>query len=136
MPLQIDRLIASTVEVSQEITINGQSVGSGSSQNYKVYTALLTQSGTSAPVATVLENTIGDIVWSYGGKTGAYLASIEGGFDNSSTFILFGTINYPINTFISSVNDSNQIVIQTFNGVDASNDLLVFTPFEIRVYNQ
>jgi hypothetical protein len=33
---------------------------------YKVYTALLTQSGTDAPVATVLENTLGgDVVWSY-----------------------------------------------------------------------
>ena len=32
---------------------------------YKVYTALLTQSGMTAPVATVLENTIGDINWSY-----------------------------------------------------------------------
>lgn len=30
---------------------------------YKVYRALLTQSGTDAPVATVLENTLGNIVW-------------------------------------------------------------------------
>ena len=35
------------------------------SRPYKVYTALLTQSGTNAPVATVLENTLGgEIVWS------------------------------------------------------------------------
>jgi len=35
---------------------------------YKVYTALLTQSGTSAPTATVLENTLGQtITWSYNG---------------------------------------------------------------------
>ena len=45
--------------------------GSGSSEPvdprpYKVYTALLTQSGTDAPVATVLENTLGgDITFSY-----------------------------------------------------------------------
>ena len=33
---------------------------------YKVYTALLTQTGTNAPVATVLENTLGGTpVWSY-----------------------------------------------------------------------
>ena len=30
------------------------------SRPYKVYTALLTQSGTDAPVATVLENTLTD----------------------------------------------------------------------------
>ena len=34
--------------------------------SYLVYTALLTQSGTDAPVATVLENTLGGTVtWSY-----------------------------------------------------------------------
>jgi hypothetical protein len=38
---------------------------------YKVYTALLTQTGTDAPVATVLENTIGNITWEYFG-TGIY----------------------------------------------------------------
>ena len=31
----------------------------GDSRPYKVYTALLTQSSTDAPVATVLENTLG-----------------------------------------------------------------------------
>ena len=34
--------------------------GSGGSATYKVYTALLSQSGTDAPVATVLENTLGE----------------------------------------------------------------------------
>lgn len=32
---------------------------------YKVYRALLTQSGTDAPVATVLENTIGQVLFTY-----------------------------------------------------------------------
>ena len=35
---------------------------SGGELPYKVYTALLTQSGTNAPVATVLENTLGGTV--------------------------------------------------------------------------
>jgi len=35
-----------------------------SKKPYKVYTVLLSQSGTSAPTAIVLENTIGNIVWS------------------------------------------------------------------------
>ena len=37
----------------------------GGTAPYKVYTALLTQSGTNAPVATVLENTLGEITFSY-----------------------------------------------------------------------
>ena len=32
---------------------------------YKVYTALLTQEGGSAPQAIVLENTIGELSWDY-----------------------------------------------------------------------
>ena len=40
--------------------------GGGDSRPYKVYTALLTQSGTGAPVATVLENTTGlNITYQY-----------------------------------------------------------------------
>ena len=34
---------------------------------YKEYVALLTQTGEDAPVATVLSNTLGSVVWSYEG---------------------------------------------------------------------
>lgn len=51
---------------------------SSSSQSaYKVYTALLTQSGTDAPVATVLENTLGDIVWTRD-SVGIYRGTLNG----------------------------------------------------------
>ena len=47
------------------------------SLGYTVYTALVTQAGTAAPVATVLQNTTGGtIVWSKTG-TGAYTATIS-----------------------------------------------------------
>ena len=40
--------------------------GGGDPRPYKVYTALLTQSGTNAPVATVLENNTGlNITYQY-----------------------------------------------------------------------
>lgn len=41
--------------------IFASSAGGGGSASYLVYTALLSQSGTDAPVATVLENTIGAV---------------------------------------------------------------------------
>jgi hypothetical protein len=34
---------------------------------YKEYVALLSQTGTNAPVATVLSNTLGSVAWSYEG---------------------------------------------------------------------
>src|SRR3989337_2171151 len=52
---------------------------------YKKYVALLTQTGTNAPVATVLENTIGNIVWARGG-TGQYTAALTGAFTINKTY--------------------------------------------------
>ena len=46
---------------------------------YKVYTALLSQTGTSAPVPTVLENTLGEITWAYS-NTGNYNINSNGLF--------------------------------------------------------
>ena len=52
-------------------------INTGFDGGYKVYTALLTQAGAAAPVATVLQNTTGGtIVWSKTG-TGAYTATIS-----------------------------------------------------------
>lgn len=54
--------------------------------SYKVYTALLTQGGTNAPVATVLQNTLsGTITWSYS-SVGTYQATLVGAFPSSKTF--------------------------------------------------
>lgn len=43
------------------------------------YLALLTQSGTDAPVVTVVSNTLGDIVWTYSSE-GTYLGTLTGAF--------------------------------------------------------
>lgn len=57
--------------------------------SYLVYTALLTQSGTDAPVATVLENTLGGtVVWSYV-STGTYRATLSGAFTSNKTVLPF-----------------------------------------------
>lgn len=56
----------------------------------KVYRALLTQTGTAAPVATVLENTLGGtVVWT---RTlgGVYVATLAGAFTASKTALLHG----------------------------------------------
>lgn len=60
-----------------------------STKSYKVYTALLTQSGTDAPVATVLENTLGDIVWSREGE-GIYKATSANFIDNKTMSFISG----------------------------------------------
>ena len=54
-------------------------------KHYKVYTALLNQTGVAAPVPTILENTLGNIVWSYS-SAGNYLATLAGAFTSQKTF--------------------------------------------------
>lgn len=65
-------------------------------QPYKVYRALLNQDGTPAvaPVPTVLENTIGAIVWSYDAG-GQYSATLAGAFPAGKTFVSMSNIFVP-----------------------------------------
>lgn len=59
----------------------------------KVYRALLTQSGTDAPVATVLENSLGaPIVWAYT-TAGRYTGTLADAFTVNKTFIVLGAVN-------------------------------------------
>lgn len=61
----------------------------GGDVGYKTYVALLTQTGTDAPVATVLENTLGsDIIWNYE-LTGVYYGDNINFADPSKVFISF-----------------------------------------------
>lgn len=111
---------------------------------YKVYTALLTQSGTSAPTATVLENTLGvTLTWSYSG-VGEYLATSTGFFADpnkiaifiqpafqggaSQTKFLFGSGDW---------GDTDSIFITTINAntLAAANGGLTVTAVEIRYYD-
>lgn len=116
--------------------LNGNS-GEGS---YKVYTALLTQSGTNAPVATVLENTLGAITLIRGG-VGQYILQSSGLFTMNKTVLFVGLPDYNISQFIINTDQLNTddsnidlecIDASTLNGLDGA---LKNTPIEIRVYN-
>jgi hypothetical protein len=97
-------------------------------RTYKVYTALLTQSGTSAPVATVLENTLGGTVsWSYV-SIGNYKATLTGAFTiNKTSFFLTNGASTALSIFRSS---SDQIIIYAPTDGNINSATL-----EIRVYN-
>ena len=127
----------------EELTLIDESLNQTTpvdSRPYKVYTALLTQSGTDAPVATVLENTLGgDVVWSYV-SIGYYKATLIGGFIEDKTFILTGS-NISVNTVDSATLNTNELSVNDFvlNTYDANtqayNGILLKTSIEIRVYN-
>lgn len=110
-------------------------IGSTAVPNYKIYIALLTQTGTNAPVATVLKNTLnGDIIWTRN-EIGDYIGTLNNTFNLEKTFVQLGGIangtDIQGQIYRSSNND---IGIFTYNTV-LSDNILYYTSIEIRVYN-
>ena len=112
------------------------------SRPYKVYAALLSQSGLdSAPTAEVLENTLGDISFGYT-DIGRYVITLDSAeFVNLKTSI---SINY-VNTtgdgefrsfVICGREDAQTLRLRTYDAsLTLGNSLLSSHFIEIRVYN-
>ena len=100
---------------------------------YKVYTALLTQTGTNAPVTTVLENTIGSITIIRSG-VGEYRVQSSGLFTlNKTTFDITPILGFIKQDQLSNINEITFITRGTSN--ITSDGLLASKKLEIRVYN-
>lgn len=103
--------------------------------SYKVYTALLNQSGENAPTATVLKNTLGgEVVWSRATQ-GVYRATLTGAFTENKTvilidpmFIAFYAAEYSSN-FLLYREDSDNVYLGITSDGDIHNIFI-----EIRVY--
>ena len=106
---------------------------------YRSYTALLNQTGTDAPIATVLENTLGgDITWETPSSTGYYRGLATGLFSpEAKTFVTcsqtdFGSV---LGVTYAYRNNDDQIIVETYDTTfTASDDVLANTVIEIRVY--
>lgn len=111
----------------------------------KTYVALLSQTGTAAPVAIVLENTLGETVVWYYVATGQYLARIASGFDPEHTAVFAtpnacwnGAAQFALAEVIGEQTaplDGSPIYfcVQTNNAI-AKDDWGALLSFEIRVY--
>ncbi len=106
---------------------------SGDSSGVKVYRALLTQTGTDAPVATVLENTLGGtVVWSYGG-VGTYTATLANAFTANKTHLMAGTPSSPSVGLAFYRGGTDTLGVDTTNG-DPSDDILSNNAVQVLVY--
>ena len=133
---KLERINSETIAIITMDDLISLSSGTGrDSRPYKVYTALLSQSGTNAPVATVLENTLGDIVWSRD-REGEFYADITGNlFTSNKTFTTVTNIELSTLQFIS-IQSENQIYIEQVDSETlAYIDNMYKIPVEIRVYN-
>ena len=89
---------------------------------------------TGTPVVTVLENTIGNIWWTYD-SVGKYIANSTNAFTDEKTWQLIENSGAAgsVTSSILYVN-SNVIWVYSFDGGIQSDDILTNTPIEIRVY--
>jgi hypothetical protein len=140
-PTEDDILIGTDVNSSDET--RNFSIGSIISlanetiKPYKVYTALLTQEEEDAPVATILENTLGvDIVWTRL-STGFYRATpSESIFLENKTFHFVNSNNQGLAFEVASLlNDTDDWRIQVIDDGEVVDSSLQNLPIEIRVYN-
>jgi hypothetical protein len=113
----------------------------GTINGVKVYRALLTQSGTDAPTAVVLENSIGAIVWEYS-STGIYTATLSGAFTANKTGLApVGNLTVPdVSSFALFSRTSANVLtlytvsVGTFSGASPSDELLNEVLVQIYVY--
>lgn len=128
-------------EVSLDIVLDDLISLGGNSEPvqpaYTIYKALLTQTSTNAPVATILENTLGDVVWRRD-NVGAYSFDLPD-LSNKLVFIKINSGNI-FNVIINGSWFDNTIYIQTTQitlGIpDFQDELLSLTPIQIEIYNQ
>lgn len=122
-----------------DVTVDGNLIVTGTNniRPYRVYTGLISQTGTSNPTVVIMENTIGNIVWTRT-TNGQYQGYLPGEFLAVKTFLLTSS-DYAINPtnqarqFFRSSDDYISISTQ-INGIIADG-LLDNTPIEVRIYN-
>lgn len=109
----------------------------GGGASYLSYVALLSQTGTDAPVATVLENTLGGtVVWTRN-DVGDYTGTLAGVFTVNKTW--FATPGFDWSSSLKYANigrvdaDSVQLFTTTEDGTAEADDWAGL-PIEIRVY--
>tara|TARA_R100001369_G_scaffold89664_1_gene127555 strand:- start:424 stop:900 length:477 start_codon:yes stop_codon:yes gene_type:complete len=105
---------------------------------YTVYTALITQAGTAAPVATVLQNTTGGTITWTRNSTGRYVATISGKTytaNKTAVLVTFGGNNdnilRPVVLSTTAIDWYN--IDSSDQGV--SDTIAATTTVEIRIYS-
>jgi hypothetical protein len=124
------------VELEQDgtsVKCTTQDIADLGGSSYLKYVALLSQSGTDAPVATVLENTLGGtVVWERDG-VGAYFGTLVGAFTENKTFIFIQSTG--AFSQIAYWDSEDNVQIQTKDSTTAFEDgQLLSASIEIRVY--
>lgn len=130
--LPSDKVIgtAGETEATKNFTLEDIATFVGDSiSKYTCYTAIMNQSGTAAPTATIMENSIGAIVWTRD-SAGTYVGSLSHVFTENKTWITCVNQNSSKQVYCFWI-DASTIGLETEDSTDGN----VNASIEIRVYN-
>jgi hypothetical protein len=108
-------------------------IATTSDATYKVYSALLTQTGVNAPTAIVLENTLGGAVTFTYVSPGVYTINSSSLFTVDKTSVIAGNLGLYV-TGYSVTNTTTTINLFTSSPSGYQDEGLIKTFLEIRVY--
>ena len=125
---------SSGITISESNVTYNNGIKSYNNLTYKKYIALLKQTGTTAPVATIIENTLTDLItWTYNG-VGNYTGTLTSEFTQYKTLIFHNNTAQGF-TYVNWQNE-DEIDVETWDTTGASaNGQLDYMTIEIRVYN-
>lgn len=123
-----------TTNLTVTETINGESVNN-IVPLYKKYIATISQTGLLDPVVTVLENTIGDIVW-IRTSAGNYEGVLTGAFPSADkTYLNISQTNSAQGVYYITWGSTSQIFVQWYDfGYVQVDSTLLQNTIEIRIY--
>jgi hypothetical protein len=130
--LSSDGMVVNNLTVTG--TINGAVVAP-----FKKYVALINQSSTNIPTAVVLENTFSEVPTFSRTSAGVYKLELIDSFTLDKTFIVTGSADISAGigdfaTVIARRFDEDTITLYTYDNFTSSDNMLVNTSIEIRVY--
>jgi len=143
--VMIDSSSEGTSITNGNIYFKGLSINNGEQtiiydgKPYKVYAALFNQTGTDNPIVTILENTVGYIIWTRN-SVGTYSGTLNGAFisdkvvcELDQSLIFNSGTSY---TLYIGKTDNNTLHLNTYNGPEPAefNEIAVNKFFEIRIY--
>jgi hypothetical protein len=123
---------------ADNLTVYGKVNGIPVDPPYYRYTAILNQSGTAAPTADVKESSFGDIVWTRVGP-GDYIGTIQNWdigtiLPSEIVVIVSNTIFDCLISGLYQITNNTIVINTTQIGVGFADNLLFYTPIEIRYY--
>lgn len=127
-----DKMLTSDYSTGETKNVTVQSVADVG-RSSKVYRAFLTQTGVTAPVATVVDGNTITGTWSYT-NVGQYTFTSNGTFDNVNAACIVGVGTAEDTTYEFSVVNDNSILFKSYSAGVLADVLLSGLYIEITTY--